>query len=105
MLMSHNPVQTLWPAAESWPQLVTREAAVLLLFPQPHGSCPFPELRGFLALVSRHRQQADGALVISRVSATDAGFFTCTASNGRDQDQHRVQLRPIGTERRENVIL
>ncbi|XP_019352082.1 papilin isoform X12 [Alligator mississippiensis] len=44
----------------------------------------------------RHRQQADGALVISRVSATDAGFFTCTASNGRDQDQHRVQLRPIG---------
>uniref|UniRef100_A0A7M4FNH9 Papilin n=1 Tax=Crocodylus porosus TaxID=8502 RepID=A0A7M4FNH9_CROPO len=45
---------------------------------------------------SRHRQQADGALVISRVSATDAGFFTCIAANGRDQDQRRVQLRPIG---------
>ncbi|XP_019374659.1 PREDICTED: papilin isoform X10 [Gavialis gangeticus] len=44
----------------------------------------------------RHRQQADGALVISRVSATDAGFFTCIASNEHDQDQHRVQLRPIG---------
>uniref|UniRef100_UPI0025403722 papilin n=1 Tax=Euleptes europaea TaxID=460621 RepID=UPI0025403722 len=45
---------------------------------------------------SRHRQQADGALVISRLSAEDAGFFTCIASNGRDQDQRRIQIRPQG---------
>ncbi|OXB63348.1 hypothetical protein ASZ78_001924 [Callipepla squamata] len=44
----------------------------------------------------RHRQQSDGALVISRVSSEDAGFFTCIASNGRDQDQRRVLLRPLG---------
>ncbi|XP_048340392.1 papilin isoform X2 [Sphaerodactylus townsendi] len=45
---------------------------------------------------SRHRQQADGALVISRLSSEDAGFFTCIASNGRDQDQRRIQIRPQG---------
>ncbi|NXA76811.1 PPN protein, partial [Thryothorus ludovicianus] len=44
----------------------------------------------------RHRQQLDGALVISRVSSEDIGFFTCTASNGRDRDQRRVLLRPLG---------
>ncbi|NWX34703.1 PPN protein, partial [Notiomystis cincta] len=44
----------------------------------------------------RHRQQSDGALVISRVSSEDVGFFTCTASNGRDRDQRRVLLRPLG---------
>ncbi|NXJ15763.1 PPN protein, partial [Odontophorus gujanensis] len=44
----------------------------------------------------RHRQQSDGALVISRVSSEDAGFFTCIASNGRDQEQRRVLLRPLG---------
>ncbi|KFQ57036.1 Papilin, partial [Nestor notabilis] len=44
----------------------------------------------------RHRQQPDGALVISRVSSEDVGFFTCIASNGRDQDQHQVLLRPLG---------
>uniref|UniRef100_A0A8D0G8S9 Papilin n=1 Tax=Sphenodon punctatus TaxID=8508 RepID=A0A8D0G8S9_SPHPU len=44
----------------------------------------------------RHRQQTDGALVISRVSREDAGFFTCIASNGRDRDQRQVQLRPLG---------
>ncbi|KFQ38266.1 Papilin, partial [Mesitornis unicolor] len=44
----------------------------------------------------RHRQQSDGALVISRVSAEDRGFFTCIASNGRDQDQHQVLFRPLG---------
>uniref|UniRef100_A0A8B9VLL9 Papilin n=1 Tax=Anas zonorhyncha TaxID=75864 RepID=A0A8B9VLL9_9AVES len=44
----------------------------------------------------RHRQQSDGALVISRLSAEDGGFFTCTASNGRDQDQRQVLLRPLG---------
>lgn len=44
----------------------------------------------------RHRQQSDGALVISRVSSEDAGFFTCIASNGRDQDQRQVLLRPLG---------
>ncbi|XP_034625129.1 papilin isoform X2 [Trachemys scripta elegans] len=45
---------------------------------------------------SRHRQQSDGALVISRVGSEDAGFFTCIASNGRDQDQRQVQLRTLG---------
>ncbi|NXU13793.1 PPN protein, partial [Pardalotus punctatus] len=44
----------------------------------------------------RHRQQSDGALVISRVSSEDTGFFTCIASNGRDQDQRQVLLRPLG---------
>ncbi|XP_062486778.1 papilin isoform X2 [Pezoporus occidentalis] len=44
----------------------------------------------------RHRQQSDGALVISRVSSEDVGFFTCIASNGRDQEQHQVLLRPLG---------
>ncbi|NXX46366.1 PPN protein, partial [Tricholaema leucomelas] len=45
----------------------------------------------------RHRQQSDGALVISRVSSEDVGFFTCIASNGRDQDQRQVLFRPQGT--------
>ncbi|XP_060617227.2 papilin isoform X2 [Anolis sagrei] len=45
---------------------------------------------------SRHKQQSDGAMVISRLAAEDAGFFTCIASNGRDQDQKRIQLRPRG---------
>ncbi|XP_042302856.1 papilin isoform X3 [Sceloporus undulatus] len=45
---------------------------------------------------ARHRQQSDGALVISRLAAEDAGVFTCIASNGRDQDQRRIQLRPRG---------
>ncbi|NXC93011.1 PPN protein, partial [Certhia familiaris] len=44
----------------------------------------------------RHRQQSDGALVISRVSSEDIGFFTCIASNGRDHDQRQVLLRPLG---------
>ncbi|KFW06215.1 Papilin, partial [Eurypyga helias] len=44
----------------------------------------------------RHRQQSDGALLISRVSSEDAGFFTCIASNGRDQDQRQVLFRPLG---------
>ncbi|NXI43880.1 PPN protein, partial [Galbula dea] len=44
----------------------------------------------------RHRQQPDGALVISRVSSEDFGFFTCIASNGRDQDQRQVLFRPLG---------
>ncbi|XP_062432711.1 papilin [Rhea pennata] len=44
----------------------------------------------------RHRQQSDGALVISRVSPEDMGFFTCVASNGRDQDQRQVLFRPLG---------
>ncbi|KFP07889.1 Papilin, partial [Calypte anna] len=44
----------------------------------------------------RYRQQSDGALVISRVSSGDMGFFTCIASNGRDQDQRRVLFRPLG---------
>ncbi|KAJ7413502.1 papilin [Willisornis vidua] len=44
----------------------------------------------------RHRQQSDGALVISRVSPEDLGFFTCIASNGRDQDQRQVLFRPLG---------
>ncbi|XP_034968720.1 papilin isoform X1 [Zootoca vivipara] len=44
----------------------------------------------------RHRQQSDGALVISRLASEDAGFFTCIASNGRDQDQRRVQIIPRG---------
>ncbi|XP_053111490.1 papilin isoform X2 [Hemicordylus capensis] len=44
----------------------------------------------------RHRQQSDGALVISRLSTEDAGFFTCIASNGRDQDERRIQIRPKG---------
>ncbi|NWI24241.1 PPN protein, partial [Sula dactylatra] len=44
----------------------------------------------------RHRQQSDGALVISRVSSEDIGFFTCVASNGRDQDQRQVLFRPLG---------
>ncbi|KAH0620670.1 hypothetical protein JD844_021343 [Phrynosoma platyrhinos] len=43
-----------------------------------------------------HRQQSDGALVISRLAAEDAGVFTCIASNGLDQDQRRIQLRPRG---------
>uniref|UniRef100_A0A8C3PYY7 Papilin, proteoglycan like sulfated glycoprotein n=1 Tax=Chrysolophus pictus TaxID=9089 RepID=A0A8C3PYY7_CHRPC len=51
---------------------------------------------GFVVLSIRHRQQSDGALVISRVSSEDAGFFTCIASNGRDQDQRQVLLRPLG---------
>ncbi|XP_014797540.1 PREDICTED: papilin isoform X2 [Calidris pugnax] len=44
----------------------------------------------------RHRQQSDGALVISRVSSEDVGFFTCIASNGRDRDQRQVLFRPLG---------
>ncbi|KFZ64773.1 Papilin, partial [Antrostomus carolinensis] len=44
----------------------------------------------------RHRQQSDGALVINRVSSEDVGFFTCIASNGRDQDKRQVLFRPIG---------
>ncbi|NXJ79879.1 PPN protein, partial [Trogon melanurus] len=44
----------------------------------------------------RHRQQSDGALVISRVSSEDVGLFTCIASNGRDQDQRQVLFRPLG---------
>ncbi|NXH11724.1 PPN protein, partial [Bucco capensis] len=44
----------------------------------------------------RHRQQPDGALVISQVSAEDVGFFTCIASNGRDQDQRQVVFQPLG---------
>ncbi|NXI14665.1 PPN protein, partial [Irena cyanogastra] len=44
----------------------------------------------------RHRQQSDGALVISRVSSEDIGFFTCIAYNGRDRDQRQVLLRPLG---------
>ncbi|NWR13927.1 PPN protein, partial [Emberiza fucata] len=44
----------------------------------------------------RHRQQSDGALLISRVSSEDIGFFTCLASNGRDRDQRHVLLRPRG---------
>ncbi|XP_063015214.1 papilin isoform X2 [Melospiza melodia melodia] len=43
----------------------------------------------------RHRQQSDGALLISRVSSEDIGFFTCLASNGRDRDQRQVLLRPL----------
>lgn len=50
-----------------------------------------------MALFPRHRQQSDGALVISRVSSEDSGFFTCIASNGRDRDQRHVLLRPLGT--------
>ncbi|XP_075783381.1 papilin isoform X2 [Pelodiscus sinensis] len=45
---------------------------------------------------SRHRQQSDGALVITRVDAEDAGFFTCIASNGHGQDQQWVQLQTLG---------
>lgn len=48
-------------------------------------------------LFPRYRQQADGALVISRLSIEDAGFFTCIASNGHAQDQRRIQIRPQGT--------
>ncbi|NXH92173.1 PPN protein, partial [Edolisoma coerulescens] len=44
----------------------------------------------------RHRQQSDGALVISRVSSEDIGFFTCIASNGRDRAQRQLLLRPLG---------
>ncbi|XP_062973702.1 papilin isoform X2 [Elgaria multicarinata webbii] len=44
----------------------------------------------------RYRQQSDGALVLSRLAAEDAGFFTCIASNGQDQDQRRIQIRPRG---------
>ncbi|XP_069714313.1 papilin isoform X1 [Phaenicophaeus curvirostris] len=44
----------------------------------------------------RYRQQSDGALVISRVSSEDVGFFTCIASNGRDQDQRQVLFRTLG---------
>ncbi|NXQ34289.1 PPN protein, partial [Alaudala cheleensis] len=44
----------------------------------------------------RHRQQSDGALVISRLASEDIGVFTCTASNGRDRDQRHVLLRPLG---------
>ncbi|XP_054132009.1 papilin [Melozone crissalis] len=44
----------------------------------------------------RHRQQSDGALLISRVSSEDIGFFTCLASNGRDRDQRQVLLQPLG---------
>ncbi|XP_025894361.1 papilin [Nothoprocta perdicaria] len=41
----------------------------------------------------RHRQQSDGALLISRVSAEDTGLFTCI-SHGRDR--HQVLLRALG---------
>ncbi|NXV07223.1 PPN protein, partial [Cettia cetti] len=44
----------------------------------------------------RHRQQPDGALVISRLAAEDIGFFTCIASRGRHRDQRHVLLRPLG---------
>lgn len=60
-------------------------------------SCPKHRLGDILGLLPRHRQQSDGALVISRVSSEDIGFFTCIASNGRDRDQRQVLLRPLGT--------
>ncbi|NXA36421.1 PPN protein, partial [Eudromia elegans] len=44
----------------------------------------------------RHRQQPDGALLISRVSAEDTGLFICTAADGRHQEQHQVLLRVLG---------
>ncbi|XP_013907756.1 PREDICTED: papilin [Thamnophis sirtalis] len=53
-------------------------------------------LAGTLTSASRHKQQPDGALLISHLAAEDAGFFTCIASNGRDQDQKNVQIRLRG---------
>lgn len=61
------------------------------------GWSPRHRLRDTVALFPRHRQQADGALLISRLAPEDIGFFTCIASNGRDRDQRRVLLRPLGT--------
>ncbi|NXO28602.1 PPN protein, partial [Cisticola juncidis] len=44
----------------------------------------------------RHRQQPDGALVISRLAPEDIGLFTCTAASARHRHQRRVLLRPLG---------
>ncbi|XP_007891433.1 papilin isoform X1 [Callorhinchus milii] len=41
---------------------------------------------------TRHTTHSDGSLVISRVTETDAGLYTCHVSNGRDQDFRHVKL-------------
>uniref|UniRef100_A0A8C3LIB5 Papilin, proteoglycan like sulfated glycoprotein n=1 Tax=Chrysolophus pictus TaxID=9089 RepID=A0A8C3LIB5_CHRPC len=74
----------------------TVEASPTLTIEWQKDGRPLSPPRGFVVLSIRHRQQSDGALVISRVSSEDAGFFTCIASNGRDQDQRQVLLRPLG---------
>ncbi|XP_069494743.1 papilin isoform X2 [Ambystoma mexicanum] len=45
---------------------------------------------------SRHRQQADGSLLISRVHAEDAGFYTCASSSGNDGHFRQIQLKVQG---------
>ncbi|XP_069065025.1 papilin isoform X2 [Pleurodeles waltl] len=45
---------------------------------------------------SRHRQQADGSLLISRVHAEDTGYYTCGSSNGNEGDFRQVQLKVHG---------
>lgn len=45
---------------------------------------------------SRHRQQPDGSLLISRVNAEDSGYYTCGSSNGNEGDFRQVQLKVHG---------
>ncbi|XP_030069873.1 papilin isoform X2 [Microcaecilia unicolor] len=45
---------------------------------------------------TRHVYQSDSSLVISQVSAEDAGLYTCTVSNGHHTESHQVQLKVQG---------
>ncbi|KAM5129347.1 papilin [Mantella aurantiaca] len=44
----------------------------------------------------RYRKQADGSLVISRVSSEDAGSYTCATTNGHRREFKQIQLKIKG---------
>lgn len=44
----------------------------------------------------RYRKQADGSLVISRVSSEDAGSYTCATTNGHRKEFKQIQLKIRG---------
>ncbi|XP_043929994.1 papilin isoform X2 [Protopterus annectens] len=44
----------------------------------------------------RHTKQPDGTLVINKLTLEDAGWYVCTAFNGRDKDYRQVRLRVQG---------
>ncbi|XP_075470383.1 papilin isoform X2 [Ascaphus truei] len=47
---------------------------------------------GKLLSSSRHRKQADGSLIISRVSSEDAGLYTCSFTHGASRELKQIQL-------------